>query len=79
MRSLTCIFILCCLAGLVRVETGLVREYVQTNEILKDVSAPVRVVKGDEHSSVADRKDVAFVRDDFVNDAIGLSGKRRAA
>ena len=65
MRSMTCIFILCCLAGLVR-------EYVQTNEILKDVSASVRVVKEDEHAAVADRGDVDFAFDDFVNEVIGF-------
>ena len=35
-------------------------------------SVPVSVVKGDKHATVADRQDVAFVRDDFVDDAIGL-------
>lgn len=35
-------------------------------------SVPDGVVEGDEHAAVANRKNVNFVFDDFVNDAIGL-------
>lgn len=71
MRRLTYIFILCCLAGWVRAETEPVREYVQANGFQKAASVPVRVVKGYEHTAVADREDVDFAFDDFVNDAMG--------